>query len=302
VTTCGSRELDHQEIAAESRPLPCTALSTPGRHEYGFAMRAVVVAVVGSIACVVRSRWALQLEVLALRHQLAVFQRGGRRPHLEPADRILWAWLSRVWPAWREALVFVQPRTVIVWQQKRFRDHWTCLSRRGRIGRPPVAKAIRNLIRTMSDANPTWGSPRIVGELRELGIEVAKSTVETYRVRRHKPPSPTWRTFLASHATELVAIDFFTVATVRFEILFVLVVLAHDRRRVRHFGITGHPTAAWTAQQLVEAFPWETAPRHLLRDRDAIYGLSTGGEQHRWASRTCARRRGARGSRPTSSA
>jgi transposase InsO family protein len=161
---------------------------------------------------------------------------------------------------------------VIAWQQKRFRDHWTRLSRRGRIGRPPSAKAIRDLIRTMSDANPSWGSPRIVGELRKLGIEVAKSTVEQYRVRRHKPSSPTWRTFLASHATELVAIDFFAVATVRFEILFVLVVLAHDRRCVRHFGITAHPTAAWTAQQLVEAFPWETAPRYLLRDRDAIYG------------------------------
>jgi hypothetical protein len=235
-------------------------------------MRAVVVAVVGSIACVVRSRWALQLEVLALRHQLAVYQRAERRPHLRPADRVLWAWLSRAWAGWRDALVFVQPRTVIAWQQKRFRDHWTRLSRRGRIGRPPVAKAIRGLIRTMSAANPTWGSPRIVGELRKLGIDVAKSTVETYRVRRYKPPSPTWRTFLASHATELVAIDFFTVATVRFEILFVLVVLAHDRRRVRHFGITAHPTAAWTARQLVEAFPWETAPRYLLRDRDAIYG------------------------------
>jgi transposase InsO family protein len=111
-----------------------------------------------------------------------------------------------------------------------------------------------------------------MGELRKLGIEVAKSTVEKYRVRRPKPPSPTWRAFLANHATELVSIDFFTVATVRFEVLFVLVVLAHDRRHVRHFGITAHPTAAWTAQQMVEAFPWETALRYLLRDRDGIYG------------------------------
>ena len=235
-------------------------------------MRAVLLAAASGMASRFRSRRALQIEILALRHQLAVYQRAGRRPQLEPADRILWAWLSRAWAGWREALVFVQPRTVIAWQQKRFRDHWARLSRRGRIGRPPVAKAIRALIRTMSDANPTWGSPRIVGELRKLGIEVAKSTVERYRVRRRKPPSPTWRAFLASHATELVAIDFFTVATVRFEILFVLVVLAHDRRQVRHFGITAHPTAAWTAQQLVEAFPWETAPRYLLRDRDAIYG------------------------------
>ena len=203
------------------------------------------------------------------------YQRTGPRPRLRPADRILWAWLTRAWAGWREALVFVRPRTVIAWQQKRFRDHWTRLSRHGKVGRPAVAKEIRDLIRKMSDANPTWGSPRIVGELRKLGIEVATSTVERYRVRRQKPPSPTWRTFLAGHATELVSIDFFTVATVRFEILFVLfvlVVLAHDRRHVRHFAITAHPTAAWTAQQLVEAFPWETAPRYLLRDRDANYG------------------------------
>jgi transposase InsO family protein len=127
-------------------------------------------------------------------------------------------------------------------------------------------------MRKMSDANPTWGSPRILSGLRKLGVEVAKSTVEKYRLRRRRPPSPTWRTFLATHATDLISIDFFTVATVRCEILFVLLVLVHDRRRVRHFNLTAHPTAEWTAQQLIEAFPWETAPRYLLRDRDAIYG------------------------------
>jgi putative transposase len=214
----------------------------------------------------------LHLEVLALRHQLAVYQRTGRRPRLGAADRLLWAWLSRAWSGWREVLVFVQPRTVINWQHQRFRDYWTRLSRQGKVGRPQVAKAIRDLIRKMSDANPTWGSPRIMGELRKLGIEVAKSTVEKYRVRRPKPASPTWRTFLATQATDLIAIDFFTVATARFEVLFVLVVLAHDRRRVRHVNSTAHPAAAWTAQQIVEAFPWETAPRYLLRDRDGVYG------------------------------
>ncbi len=149
----------------------------------------------------------------------------------------------------------VQPRTVIAWQRQRFRDHWTRLSRQGKLGRPPVAKEIRDLIRKMAAANPTWGSPRIMAELGKLGIEVAKSTVEKNRVRRSKPPSPTWRTFLATHAKDLVSIDFFTMATVRFEILFGLIILAHDRRRVRHFNITAHPTAEWTAQQVVEAFP-----------------------------------------------
>lgn len=237
-------------------------------------MRAVVTAVGKSLTLIFRSRLALQIEVLALRHQLAVYQRAGRRPRLGPADRILWAWLSRTWSAWREVLIIVQPRTVISWQRKRFREHWTRMSRQGRRGRPPVAKEIRDLIRTMSATNPTWGSPRIMGELGKLGIEVAKSTVEKYRVRPSTPPSPTWRTFLATHAKDLVSIDFFTVATVRFEILYVLIILAHDRRRVRHFNVTAHPTAEWTAQQVVEAFPWDMAPRYLLRDRDAIYGAA----------------------------
>jgi transposase InsO family protein len=168
--------------------------------------------------------------------------------------------------------VFVQPRTVIAWQRRRVREQWTRVSHHGKVGRSPVAKEIRDLIRKMSAANPTWGSPRLMGELRKLGIEVAKSTVEKYRTRRSKPPSPTWRAFLTTHAKDLVSIDFFTVATVRFEILFVLVILSHDRRRVQHFNITAHPTAAWTAQQVVEAFPWDTAPRYLLRDRDGVYG------------------------------
>lgn len=226
-------------------------------------MQAVVIAVVTSFASVVRSRLALQIEVLALRHQLAVYQRAGRRPHLRPADRILWAWLCRAWSGWREALVIVQPRTVISSQRQRFREHWTRLSRQGKLGRPSVTQEIRDLVRKISAANPTWGSPRIMGELRKLGIEVAKSTVEKYRGRPSKPPSPTWRTFLANHAKDLVSGDFFTVATVRFELLFVLIMLAHDRRRVRHFNITAHPTAQWTAQQIVEAFPRDTAPDYL---------------------------------------
>ena len=124
----------------------------------------------------------------------------------------------------------------------------------------------------MWQANPTWGAPRIVGELRKLGIDVAKSTVETYRVRPQKPPSPTWKTFLKNHVQDLVSLDFFMVPTVRHTVLFVLVILAHHRRRVVHFNVTEHPTAEWTAQQVIDAFPWDEAPRYLLRDRDRIYG------------------------------
>jgi transposase InsO family protein len=130
----------------------------------------------------------------------------------------------------------------------------------------------------MWQANPTWGSPWIVGELRKLGIAVAKSTVEKYRPRSKKPLSSTWKTFLKNHVQDLVAMDFLVVPTVTFRVLFVLVMLAHDRRRIVHFTVTEHPTAQWTAQQGVEAFPWDEAPWYLLRDRDR---LSSAAFRHR---------------------
>jgi hypothetical protein len=124
----------------------------------------------------------------------------------------------------------------------------------------------------MSEANPLWGAPRIHGELQKLGLEISQATVSKYLVRRRTPPSQTWRTFLANHIGSLISVDFFVVPTMAFKVLFVFVVLAHDRRRVVHVNVTDAPTAQWTAQQLVEAFPWDTAPRYLLRDRDAVYG------------------------------
>jgi putative transposase len=224
------------------------------------------------ISIVVRSRLSLHLEVVALRHQLSVYQRTVKRSKIRRGDRILWAWLSRHWSRWRAALHFVQPLTVIAWQRRRFREHWARISGRGLPGRPAVCKEIRDLIRRLSRANPKWGSPRIVGELGKLGIKVAKSTVDKYRIRSSKPSSPTWRAFLKNHVADLASIDFFTIPTINFNVLFVLVVLAHDRRRVIHFNVTENPTAQWAAQQMVEAFPWDSAPKYLLRDRDAVYG------------------------------
>jgi putative transposase len=225
------------------------------------------------VAALFQSRASLHLENLALRHQVMVYQQTVHRLRLCPTDRLFWAWLSRVWPDWREALVFVQPSTVIAWQRKRFREHWTRLSRHGKPGRPAVAKEVQTLIHRMSLANPTWGVPRIVGELRKPGIHVAKSTVEKYRIRPRKPPSPTWKTFLKNHVEDLVSLDSFVVPTVTHKILFVLLILAHHRRCVVHFRVTEHPTAQWTAQQVVEAFPWNEAPKYLLRDRDHVYGV-----------------------------
>ena len=204
-----------------------------------------------------------------LRHQLNVYQRRQPRPKLRPADRWLWAWISRVWPGWREALKLVKPATVTAWQRKRFRDYWAALSQHRGPGRPAIANEVQDLIKQLSRANVGWGVPRIVGELRKLGIHVAKSTVEKYRVKHPKSPSPTWKSFMTNHITDF-AIDFFVVPTINFKVLYVLVVLTHQRREVIYFNVTEHPTSQWVAQQMVEAFPWDTAPRYLLRDRDAI--------------------------------
>ncbi len=219
-----------------------------------------------------RNRAALQVEILALRHQLGVLHRSVKRPKLTAPDRLFWAWLSELWSDWRTALVIVQPETVIAWHRKSFRLFWTWKVRSGNPGRPAVTREVRDLIRRMSRENPIWGAPRIHGELLKLGIDIGETSVSKYMVRRRSPPSQTWRTFLANHLKSLVSVDFFTVPTIRFQILYVFLVLAHDRRRILHFGVTAHPTAEWTAQQLRNAFPWDTAPRYLLRDRDGIFG------------------------------
>src|ERR1700687_4844101 len=237
-------------------------------------MSAVVYTFLSTLGALFSSQLSLRVENVELRHQRAIYRRTVKRPSIRPEDRILWSWLSRRWARWREVLVFVQPETVIAWQRKRFRDHWTRMGRAGKPGRPLISEGIRELIRKVSGANPLWGTPRIVGELGKLGITVAKSTVDQYRVRSGKAPSPTWKAFLNNHVNDLVSIDFCIVPTIRFKLLYVLIVLAHSRRRVLHFNVTANPTALWTAQQVVEAFPWESVPKYLLRDRDTIYGGS----------------------------
>ena len=167
-------------------------------------------------------------------------------------------------------MFFVQPRTVARWQKKRFRHYWRRLSQSGTGGRPRLALELQRLIRRMWKANPTWGSPRIVDALHKLGIDVAKSRVEKSKPRGARSSSATWRTFLALHRKDLVAVDFLVVPTATFKVLFVFVVLAHDRRQIIHFNVTQHPTALWKAQQIVEAFPFDTAPGYLLRDGNAI--------------------------------
>ena len=226
-----------------------------------------------ALRAICRSRAALELENLALRHQIGVLQRSTtKRPKLTAGDRMLWVFLSRVWRDWRSALAIVKPETVVAWHRTGFRRFWTWKVRRGQPGRPLISREVRDLIRKMCRENTGWGAPRIHGELLKLGIEISETSVSKYMVRSRKPPSQTWRTFLENHLTQMVSIDFFTVPTIRFQVLYVFLVLAHDRRRILHFNVTAHPTAEWTGQQLREAFPFDQLPRYLLRDRDAIFG------------------------------
>jgi putative transposase len=182
------------------------------------ALSALLV-LVAAASAVFKSRSTLQLENLALRHQLTVLRRSVKRPKLSSADRLLWTWICRVWSDWRSALVIVKPETVIAWHRKGFRLFWTWKVRRGQPGRPAVPKDVQELIRKMSRENPLWGAPRIHGELLKLGIDLGETSVGKYLVRRRKPPSQTWRTFLENHVKTMVSIDFFTVPTIRFQVL-----------------------------------------------------------------------------------
>jgi transposase InsO family protein len=151
-----------------------------------------------------------------------------------------------------------------------FRLFWTWKSRR-RTGRPGVPADVRALIRELSTANPLWGAPRIHGELKKLGVDVSQSTVAEYMRRHPRPPSQTWRTFLTNHASQIMAADLFVVPAVTFRLLFVLVILAHDWRRIIHVAVTAHPTGGWIAQQLRNAFPEDQAPHYLVHDRDGAF-------------------------------
>ena len=173
-----------------------------------------LVTLLATLSSILRSRAALELENLALRHQIGILQRSARkRPKLTPWDRLLWVWFSRIWSDWRSALAIVQPETVVAWHRAGFRLFWTWKVRRGRRGRPLVSRESRALIRKMCQENPGWGAPRIHGELLKLGLDIGESSVSKYMVHSCRPPSQTWRTFLENHAKQLASIDFFTVPT-----------------------------------------------------------------------------------------
>ena len=207
-------------------------------------MVAILSAVVSIFTFRFRGRASLELELVALRHQVTVLRRlRPGRPQLSSLDRLLWVWLYRIWPQVIDAMVLVKPATVVQWHRKGFRLHWRWRSRCP--GRPKIGTEIRALIRRMSRANPLWGAPRIHGELLKLGIEISQATVGRWMPWRPKAPSPTWRSFLRNHLPDLAAIDMFVVATATFQLLYTLIVLSLDRRRVVHFEVTPNPTQVW---------------------------------------------------------
>jgi len=238
----------------------------------GRSVLSLLITMLSTARSALRVQGALALENLALRQQLAVLQRRRPRPPLHWTDRLFWVGFSRVWTRWRDVLIIVKPATVVRWHRLAFSRFWTWRSRRAP-GRPPIDRHTRDLVRQVAQANPLWGAPRLHGEILKLGIGISEHQVSRLMPRApRKPPSQTWRTFLTNHVGTLSSIDFFTVPTATFRVLYVFVVLAHDRRRVLHFNVAEYPTAAWTAQQIVEAFPEASAPKYLMRDRDRIYG------------------------------
>jgi transposase InsO family protein len=215
-------------------------------------------------ACL-RTQWDLVVENLLLRHQLAVALRRRPRPPIRRRDKLLWILARRPCRDWRRHLVVVRPETVIRWHRRGWRLFWWWRSR--------LSAEVRELIATMSRDNPRWGAERIRGELLKLGIAVSKRSLRRYRWRRGpRPPSQTWRTFLANHRPDIWAADLFTVQTLTFRTLYVLLFVAHGRRELVHANVTASPTAAWVWRQLVQATPWGRVPRFLVRDRDRVYG------------------------------
>ena len=227
---------------------------------------------IAALRVFVRSRSDTAVEVLALRQQLAVLKRKRPRPKLNRLDRFFWTTLRRFWSRWADVLVIVQPETVVGWHRAGFRLYWRWRSR-PRGGRPKIAEEIRALIRRLAEENADWGAPKIHGELQRLGFIVSERSVARYlrRIRRRGDPGKQWRTFLQNHREVIVALDFFTVPTVTFKLLYCFFIIEHGRRKILHFHVTRHPSADWIVQQLREAFVEAKPYRYVILDRDTTF-------------------------------
>jgi len=230
----------------------------------------------GVLTRLFRTRRALLGENLVLRQQLVVLKRRRLRPHLALLDKVFWVAVRRLWPNWKQALVVVTPETVVRWHRAGFRLYWKLISKvRRPIGRRPTPKEVRELIFRMVRENPTWGAPRVHGELLMLGFDLSERTVSRWMKRAPRDPESAkrWLTFLRNHREAIAAMDFFAVPTITFGMIYCFFVISHGRRHILHCNVTKHPTSLWVVQQLREAFPFGSAPRFLIFDRDGKYGL-----------------------------
>src|ERR1700730_611798 len=230
----------------------------------------------GTIARLFCARRSLLLENLVLRQQLVVYKRRHPRPRPNLLDKLFWVVASRVWSDWKQFLIFVLPETVVQWHRAGFRLYWRVLSKvcQQCVGRRRISQKIRDLIFRMVAENPTWGAPRIHGELLLLSFDVSERTISRWMRQAPRDPEPAkrWLTFLRNHREAIAAMDFFTVPTLTFTALYCLFIISHDRRRILHFNVTRHPTSEWIVQQLREAFPYDSTAKFLVFDRDAKYG------------------------------
>lgn len=223
-----------------------------------------------------RSRASLELEIIALRHQLKVMKRRSRvriyQRKIGRGDRIFWVWLYRIWPESVDFVSLIKPVTIVHWHNQGFKIYWHWRSTLGKRGRSKIAIEIRQLILRMHKDNPLWGAGRIHGELLKLGFQVSAQTVLRYLPKQPRSPSPTWKVFLRNHLRETVAADAFVVVTATYRLLYAFVILGLDRRKILHFNVTAQPTQEWISNQISTAFHGKSRPRFLLRDRDALYG------------------------------
>ena len=230
----------------------------------------------GTLVRLLRAGRSLLLENLALRQQPAVLKRRHPKPRIGWLDKLFWVAIRRFWAEWKQSLIVVTPETVVRWHRVGFRLYWRLISRaRTKVGRRQTSKEVRGLIFRMVAENPTWGAPRIHGELLMLGFDLSERTISRWMKRAPRDPEPAkrWLAFLRNHREAIAAMDFFAAPTITFGVLYCFFVISHDRRRILHFNVTKHPTSSWIIQQLREAFPFESTLRFLIFDRDAKYGL-----------------------------
>ena len=225
------------------------------------------------------SRHDLVIENLALRQQLSILKAERSRPRLTTVDRMFWVVLHRTWSRWADALIIVKPETVVRWHRAGFKTYWRWKSKTKRRGRPRITGEVRKLINQMENENPTWGAPRIHAELLKLGFDVSERTISCYLCKRPSGRNArlSWKTFLHNHSDAIAAMDFFTVPTATFRVLYVFFVIHHERRQVLHLSVSANPDTNFVIQQLREAFPYDTAPRYLILDRDTKFSRKVRG-------------------------